>query len=68
MQVLYLSVEINFKKQMIENSLGQLKFKKKIFYSDIFFDTKINYYKIIRAISKKDINCKNGSPAAEMFF
>lgn len=64
----YLSVEINFKKQMIENSLGQLKCKKKIFYSDIFFDTKSIITKSLEPLAKDILNCKMESPAAEMFF
>ncbi|SFE71813.1 helix-turn-helix domain-containing protein [Peptostreptococcus sp. D1] len=62
----YLSVEINFKKQMIEKYLDSLK--DKVSYSDIFFNTKLMITKALEHLAKDILNCKMESPAAEIFF
>lgn len=64
----YLSVGINFKKQMIEEYLNSLKNKGNINYSDIFFNTKSIVSKSLESLAKDILNCKMSSPAAEIFF
>lgn len=64
----YLSVGINFKKQMIEDCLSAMKASKNISYSDIFLNTKTIITKSLEPIAKDILNCQMVSPAAEIFF
>ncbi len=64
----YLSVEINFKKVMIEKYMSSLRNTNRVCYSDIFFNTKSTITKSLEPLAKDILNCKMESPAAEIFF
>ncbi|MGT2935918.1 hypothetical protein ACVR0P_08745 [Streptococcus castoreus] len=64
----YLRVAINFKKQMIEDSLSSMKITEDISYSDIFQNTKTTIINALEPIAKDILNCHMVSPAAEIFF
>ncbi len=64
----YLSVGINFKKQMLEEHLAFLKRDRNVNYSDVFFNTKSIISKSLEPLAKEILNCKMTSPAAEIFF
>lgn len=64
----YLSVGINFKKQMIDECLASLEYKNEINFTEMFFDTKTIITNSLEVLAKSIINCKMTSPAAELFF
>lgn len=64
----YLSVGINFKKEMLEEYLYFLKKEKNISYSDIFTSIKPAIVKSFAPLAKEILSCKMSSPAAELFF
>lgn len=63
----YLSVGINFKKQMIDDYLSSKDYKD-VNLSDMFFDTKPVITNSLEKLAKSILNCKMASPAAEIFF
>ncbi|MDY2794166.1 AraC family transcriptional regulator [Peptostreptococcus porci] len=65
---LYLSVGINFKKQMVDNYLTSIKREKNVSYSDIFLNTNAFITNSIEPLAKDILSCKMKSPAANIFF
>ena len=63
----YLGIGINFKQAMIDECLSSYK-NKICNYEDLFFNTSTIINKPLERIAKDILNCKMGSPAAEIFF